>query len=252
MPTHDDPEGIELKTLLSHVSLAGKEVLEVGCGEGRLTMKYFGRAKRVVAVDPLQNSIKAARRNAPKRKNLEFRVMRAENLAFPDGSFDVVFFTWSLCCVDIPAMGRAIEEAWRVLRPNGTLVNLQPSLYQPFRKGTVPYLIQGEFGTTVDDERYRQARLALKYASLIEGKFQLVTEQEFGINTYYDTVDGALAGFTADCREEYKALSRAEKAKVKQAVGLLKTRKGVKVVENVVLTVLAKTHPSSVLASPRT
>lgn len=215
-------------------------------------MKYFGKAKRVVAVDPLQSSIKAARRKAAKGNNLEFRVMRGENLKFPDGSFDVVFFSWSLCCVDIPVMGKAIEEAWRVLRPNGTLINLQPSLYQPFRKGTVPYLIQGQFGTTVDDERYRQARLALKYASLVEGKFKPVSEQEFGINTYYGTVAEALVAFTADYREEYKALTRSEKARVKEEIGQLMAKKGVKVVDNVVLTVLTKKHPSVVLASPRT
>ena len=37
MTIRDDPEGTEIKTLLKHVSLGGKEVLEVGCGEGRLT-----------------------------------------------------------------------------------------------------------------------------------------------------------------------------------------------------------------------
>jgi hypothetical protein len=152
----------------------------------------------------------------------------------------------------MPAMGRALVEAWRVLRKDGTLINLQPSLYQPFRNGTVSYLIQGQFGTTVDDERYRQARMALKYASLIEGRFKLLSEEEFALNTYYDTVGEALKSLTADHREEYKALPGPEKARVKEAVGLLKARKGVKVEENVVLTVLSKTHPGDMLATPRT
>ncbi len=253
MPIRDDPEGIEVKTLLKHVSLAGKEVLEVGCGEGRLTMKYFGRAKSLVAIDPLQSSIRVAKRKAPKGpKSPEFRVMRAEKLAFPDESFDIVFFTWSLCCIDVPAMGRALDEAWRVLRPGGTLVNLQPSLNQPFRKGAVSYLIKGQFGTTVDDETYRQARLALKYASLIEGKFRLVSEEEFGINTYYDTVPEALDDFTKDYREQYRALSRTEKARVKETTESMRTKKGIRARENVVLTVLTKAQPRAVLAKPRT
>jgi ubiquinone/menaquinone biosynthesis C-methylase UbiE len=253
MPTREDPEGTEIKTLLRRVSFAGKEVLEVGCGEGRLTMKYFRRAKWVVAVDPSQKSIKTARLDAPKKKkNLEFRVMRAEKLGFADESFDIVFFSWSLCCVDIPAMGKALDEAWRVLRPTGTLVNLQPSLYQPFRNGEILYLIGAQFGTTVDEERYRQARFALKYASLIEGKFRLLSEKEFGINIYYGTAKEALDDFTVDCREEYKALSRAQKARVKGAIGSLTNKKGVKVVDNVVLTVLTKAEPQAVLANPRT
>ncbi len=253
MPIREDPEGVEVRTLLKHVSLAGKEVLEVGCGEGRLTMKYFGRAKSVVAIDPLRSGIRIAKRKAPKGpKTPEFRVMRAEKLAFPDESFDVVFFTWSLCCIDIPAMGRALDEAWRVLRPAGTLVNLQPSLNQPFRQGTVSYLIQGEFGTTVDDERYRQARLALKYASLIEGKFRLVSEEEFGINTYYDAVREALDNFTMDCREDYRALSRTEKARVKETIESMRTKKGIRARDNVVLTVVTKVQPKARLAKPRT
>ena len=39
MTIRDDPEGTEIKTLLKHVALGGKEVLEVGCGEGRLDRK---------------------------------------------------------------------------------------------------------------------------------------------------------------------------------------------------------------------
>jgi ubiquinone/menaquinone biosynthesis C-methylase UbiE len=241
MPTRDDPEGVEAKTLLKHVQLKGKEVLEVGCGEGRLTFKYFDRAKRVIAIEPLVSSIRLAKKQARKFPNPpEFHVGRAEKLSFPDSSFDLAFFTWSLCCIDIPAMGKALDEAWRVLRPGGTLVNLQPSLYQPFRKGTIPYLIQGQFGTTVDDERYRQARLALKYASLIEGKFKLVSEEEFGLNTYYDTLAEAIDDFTLDCKDQYRALTRKEKGKVKQTVESMRTPKGIKTRDNVVLTVLTK------------
>lgn len=244
MTIRDDPEGTEIKTLLKHVALGGKEVLEVGCGEGRLTYKYFARAKKVVAIDPLPSSIRAAKRNAPKGPlRPDFRVGRAERLVFPDSSFDVAFFTWSLCCIDIPAMGRALDEAWRVLKPGGTFVNLQPSLYQPFGKGVVSYLVQGQFGTTVDDERYRQARLALKYTSLIEGKFRPVAEEEFAVNTYYDTVAEALEDFTFDYKEQYRALSRREKTRVRQTIESMRTRKGIRVRDNVVLTVLTKAIP---------
>lgn len=244
MTVRDDPEGRELKTLLKRVSLAGKEVLEVGCGDGRLTYKYFSKAKKVIAIDPLRKSIAAAKRDVPAGPTRpDFRVGRAEKLAFPAASFDVVFFTWSLCCIDIPAMGRSMDEAWRVLRPGGTLVNLQPSLYQPFEKGVVHYLVQGQFGTTVDDERYRQARLALKFASLIEKKFRLVSEEEFAISTYYDTVSEALKDLTVDSREQYRNLGRGEKARVRGAIEAMRTRQGIRARDNVVLSVLRRAQP---------
>ena len=244
MPIHDDPEGLEIKTLLKHVTFRDKEVLEVGCGEGRLTFNYFERARKVVGMDPHPSSIRKAKRIARKMPNgPEFHVGRAEKLAFPDGFFDVALFTWSLCCIDVPVMGRALDEAWRVLRAGGTLVNIQPSLHQPFGKGTVSYLAQGQFGTTVDDERYRQARLALKYVSLIEGKFRLISEEEFMINTYYDTSAEALDDFTLDYREQYRALTHKGKDRARKTIESMRTSKGIKASDNVVLTVLTKTVP---------
>ncbi|QQG48199.1 MAG: class I SAM-dependent methyltransferase [archaeon] len=241
MPIADDPEGIELRNILKAVSLKGKDVLEVGCGEGRLTFRYFHKARRVVAIDSDLARIRAARRSQRKgEKHLEFKVGRAEALRFPDSSFDVVFFSWSLCCVDVPAIGRALDEAWRVLRPGGTLLNLQPSLYQPFGKGVVPYLIQGQFGTSVDDDRYRQSRLALKYASLIETKFSFISEEEFSIETRYDTSKEALNDLIADYKEDYRALGRAAKDRVKEAIESMRAKEGCCVKDNVVLTVLKK------------
>jgi ubiquinone/menaquinone biosynthesis C-methylase UbiE len=248
MTIRDDPEGMEIRTLMKHVPLNGKEVLEVGCGEGRLTYKYYARAKRVLAIDPLASSIRRAKHFAPKGAHApEFRVGRGEKLALRDESFDVAFFSWSLCCIDVPAMGKALDEAWRVLRPGGTLVNMQPSLYQPFSKGAVSYLIDGQFGTTVDDERYRQARMALKYAALIEGKFKPVAEEEFSVSTYYDSVSEALKDLTADSREHYSALDRKTKARIKEIIGSMRTRKGIRTKDNVVLSVLAKSSPGAKL-----
>jgi len=241
MTIHDDPKGIEVKKLLRHVPLKGKEVLEIGCGEGRLTFKYHSIPKRLVAIDSLSASIRSARKRLPENGGkVEFRVGKAEDLPFKENSFDVALFTWSLCCIDIPAMGRALNEAWRVLKPGGTLANLQPSLFQPFGKGMVSYLIQGQFGTTVDDDRYRQARLALKYVSLIEGKFDLMHEEEFSVPTYYDNYAEALADFVIDLKNEYRTLSRSDKARVREGIESLRTPNGIRVVDNVVLTVLSR------------
>ena len=89
-------------------------------------------------------------------------------------------------------MGKALDEAWRVLKRDGMLINLQPSLYQPFEQGALAYLVRKRFGTSVDDDRYRQSRLALKYKSLIEGMFDLVAEAEFPVKTVYDSVQDAI------------------------------------------------------------
>jgi 2-polyprenyl-3-methyl-5-hydroxy-6-metoxy-1,4-benzoquinol methylase len=65
-------------------------LLDVGCGEGVLTHKWAERLgdRRIVGIDLEDPAIQAEweKRRAP---NLEYRVMKAENLPFADGEFDV-------------------------------------------------------------------------------------------------------------------------------------------------------------------
>jgi ubiquinone/menaquinone biosynthesis C-methylase UbiE len=65
-------------------------LLDVGCGEGVLVHRWAQRldGRRVVGIDLEEESIQAGwtQRQAP---NLEYRVMRAENLPFADDEFDL-------------------------------------------------------------------------------------------------------------------------------------------------------------------
>ena len=68
---------------------APRTVLDVGCGEGVLTHKWAQALDgRVVGIDLEDPAIQAEweQRRAP---NLEYRVMKAENLPFGDGEFDL-------------------------------------------------------------------------------------------------------------------------------------------------------------------
>lgn len=69
---------------------APQSLLDVGCGEGVLTHKWAQHLapRRVVGIDLEDAPIQAewAKRQAP---NLEYRIMKAENLPFADGEFDV-------------------------------------------------------------------------------------------------------------------------------------------------------------------
>jgi hypothetical protein len=126
------------------------------------------------------------------------------------------------------------------LRPGGTLINLQPSLHQPFSSGAVSYLIQKKFGTTVDDERYRQSRLALKYLALIEERLNLAEEEEFTVNTYYDTIDEAVDDSIRVRKEQYDKLDEGTKVRIRKILSSKMIQKKILVQENAVLTVLHK------------
>lgn len=99
--------------------LAGRygSVLDVGCGEGRFCRRLKYEGARTVGIDPTQALIDHARALDP---DGDYRVGRAEALAFDDGAFDLVVSYLSL--IDIPDAAAAIREMARVLKPGGTLL----------------------------------------------------------------------------------------------------------------------------------
>lgn len=108
------------KNLLSKAS--GK-ILEVACGTGS-NLTFFPAGSEVTAVDLSPKMLKIARENAIKHGlNVNFAVMDAEHLEFPDGSFDTVVSTLSTCTFPNPL--KALQEIQRVCRPNGLILLLE-------------------------------------------------------------------------------------------------------------------------------
>ena len=99
MPLAIDPQQNEVRALAGVADWRGQRVLEVGCGAGRLTLRLARLGATVEAIDPDAASIRAARRGLPRRlaKTVRYHVGSAEKLAYPDQSFDLVVFAWSLC-----------------------------------------------------------------------------------------------------------------------------------------------------------
>lgn len=93
-----DPEGTELATLDRLVSFSGKRVLEIGCGDGRLTLSLAERAWHVLAIDPDRRAVARAGRVVPRhlKDRVRFEVGQGESHEFPDEGFEVALFSWSL------------------------------------------------------------------------------------------------------------------------------------------------------------
>jgi 2-polyprenyl-3-methyl-5-hydroxy-6-metoxy-1,4-benzoquinol methylase len=94
-----DPEGHEIDALLAFApGLSSASVLEVGCGDGRLTWRYAPKARRVLAIDPRRSRIARARRNLPPpmRSRVTFKAIGLERLSSRHGPFDVALMSWSL------------------------------------------------------------------------------------------------------------------------------------------------------------
>lgn len=93
-----DPEGTESKYLREFVDFDHAHVLEIGCGNGRLTWSYANSAKRVVAIDPDEEGLAEVPSNRPPGLNTPvfFAQVDAEALPFPQPIFDVALLAWSL------------------------------------------------------------------------------------------------------------------------------------------------------------
>lgn len=102
MTSANQPASLELQTLRELIDFARLRVLEIGAGDGRLTWPLAGKSKRWVALDPdadeLDAAAQALRRAAGRvRERVRLAFGDARQLSFPDGYFDLVFFSYSLC-----------------------------------------------------------------------------------------------------------------------------------------------------------
>ncbi len=96
----------------------GQRVLDVGCGPGALTGELARRvgAARVSAVDPSEPFVAAARQRNP---GVDVRHAAAEELPFPDGTFDAALAQLVVHFLADPVAG--LREMARVTRPGGVV-----------------------------------------------------------------------------------------------------------------------------------
>jgi 2-polyprenyl-3-methyl-5-hydroxy-6-metoxy-1,4-benzoquinol methylase len=93
-----DPEGAHLAALRRLTEFDGARVLEMGCGEGRLTRGIASEGASVLAFDPDPACIAEAKASFPSElaDRVAFQVASAEEIEIERGSFDLVVFSWSL------------------------------------------------------------------------------------------------------------------------------------------------------------
>ncbi len=101
-------------------SQATGDTLEVAVGTG-LNLEFYPDDVRLTGVDFSPAMLEQARDRAQGLgRAAELREGDAHALGFPDGAFDTVVCTFSLCAIADDR--QAVAEMWRVLRPGGRLL----------------------------------------------------------------------------------------------------------------------------------
>jgi predicted RNA methylase len=93
-----DPEEAHLGALRRLADFRGREVLELGCGDGRLTLGIARDAARVLAFDSDGDAVRRARRSLPPELSgrVEYRIASGREIEVAPKSFDITVFSWSL------------------------------------------------------------------------------------------------------------------------------------------------------------
>jgi SAM-dependent methyltransferase len=109
---------------LAHL-LPAADVVDIGCGEGYLTIEVARWAKRVIAVDRSTAVLARAKALAGRRRaaNITFKRGELEKLPLDSASVDIALLSQALHHADVPAV--ALAEAVRVVRPGGRVLVLE-------------------------------------------------------------------------------------------------------------------------------
>ena len=97
MTIQKDIERQETKYLHRFGDFTGKRILEIGCGEGRLTWQYAKETHLTVGVDPDADALRVATIERPSdvEGKVSFVRSQSEQLPFSKEKFDLAILAWS-------------------------------------------------------------------------------------------------------------------------------------------------------------
>ncbi len=179
-----DPDNKYIQMINVHTPLAGATILEIGCGNGRITADMAQYASKVVATDLDNKAIKLAIQNNT-ASNVDF-IYTPDG--FPDlqaNSFDLVIYTLSLHHIPAEKMVAHLHHSGKLLSNNGKIVVIEPGSSGSFLE------VKQRFGAGSGDETAEQESAIEAMGHLIG--WNLSTTQQFFVDFLFTDMDDFLS-----------------------------------------------------------
>lgn len=165
------------QVILDQIQANRKDILDVGCGTGKTTRLLTRLGGRLTGLECGEAPLAAARSKSPVAVET-FVEGVGQELPFNDASFDAICFFFSLHHIPVDRQVKALQEAHRVLRPNGVIY-----IFEPIAQGSSFDVMQ-----PVDDEtRVRAA--AQNALKKVQAKQLFSVEENFKYLEYYTYAD---------------------------------------------------------------
>ena len=188
----------------------GLHVLELGCGEGRLTFQFADAAASVFAVDPDEERIAAARASlrATLAESVSFEVAGAADVDPPRREFDLALFSWSLDESSMRASCTPCATSTSSSSPGGTLVDIHPVTEEQVEAG-------GRHVGVIPEPEWVSVELPNSESALrrtiAEGLYELEVETEYDVLQHFDDAKELIVA-RSDLLEEQQELVAAIRA----------------------------------------
>lgn len=185
-----DPSSRYITTILSQCDLSGKDVLEIGCGKGRITRDLVKHAKCILATDPDADALAIAR-TAIDANNVEFLLTPTGIPEFHAESFDVVIYTLSLHHVPTEEMSTSLNSAATLIRKDGIIVVVEPGAVGSFTEA------EERFGAGCGNERSAKAAV-IRTMNSLEGwakEETIIFRTQFQFDNDVDFLANMLPGY---------------------------------------------------------
>jgi ubiquinone/menaquinone biosynthesis C-methylase UbiE len=183
-----------LDPILNAVDVAGKTVIDVGCGTGDVARWLAEQGATVIGIDKKDMIEKA--KNAGVLDSISFREGGGEKIPVENNFSDIVLFLASLHHVPVTEMPGAFEELQRVLKPGGYALFIEPIIECSY------YLITSlaEEETEIRQHAYQAIKEAVKRG------FDSEKEEFFYIERSFEDYENLLNVFFRGDESEKKAV----------------------------------------------